>query len=201
MDPTLTDVVRRAAGWVFSPAFLWQVVDGRHRALLRRLGVTRALGADTTVAEMYQRVYEEMLRSYRVEYVYKNEIIRKLFLARHDPHRPAFVREQPIDHRNTRLDLLVVNDTTTAYEVKTAHDSLNRLKRQTTEALRVFDRVVVACADIHVDHVRSHVDERVGILLLGPRGGLRGIRAARSNVASVDSLAIFPVLHRYERER
>lgn len=201
IDESLADVLPGAAGWVFSPAFLWQVADGRHRALLRRLGVTRVLGAHTTIAEMYERIYEEMLHSYRVEYVYKNEIIRKLFIARHDPDRAAVVLEQPIDNRNTRLDLLVVNDTTTVYEVKTAHDSLMRLNRQTTEALRVFDRVVVACPNTHLDNVRSLIDERVGIVLLGPRGGLRSLRAPSSNAARVDPLAIFSVLHRRERER
>jgi hypothetical protein len=201
MNATLTDVVPGAASWVFSPAFLWQVMDGRHRALLRRLGVTAVLGRETTVVEMYDRVYAEMLRSYRVEYVYKNEIIRKLSLVRHNPKISAVVLEQHVDDHKTRLDLVVVNDTTTAYEVKTAHDSLARLERQTAESLRVFDRVVVACADTHLKKVWSVVDNRVGIVRFGPRGGLSIERRPIDNAGHVDPFAIFSVLHKTERER
>jgi hypothetical protein len=198
VSATLADVVPNAAGWVFSPAFLWQVVDGRHRSLLRALGVSSVLHPKTTVARMYGRIYDEMLRSYRVEYVYKNEIIRRLFEEQHDPDVAAVVLEQQVAGRSTRLDLLVVNDTTTAYEVKTEHDSLVRLERQIGEALRVFDHVVIACADDYVADVRRLVDSRVGIVRLGRDGTLRAVRKSRPNARLVEPAAVFAVLRQRE---
>ena len=142
---------------------------------------------------IFDAAYSRLKQSYRCEYVFKNEIIRKLFLARHDEATSIVVPELPV--RGNRIDLVVINGTTTAYEIKTRYDSLDRLKAQIDASLLVFDRTIIVCDPGHVAKVRALIlDERVGVICYTDAGTFRTERQWRSNAAQADPRAIFDCL-------
>jgi hypothetical protein len=150
-----------------------------------------------TVGSFFETVYAELRRVYQCEYVFKNEIIRRLFLSRHDPTASVVIPEFAVGCN--RIDLVVVNGTTTAYEIKTAYDSLERLARQIEAALRVFDRVVVVCDSKHVAAVDTLVGHLgVGVLSYTGRGTFRVEQRWISNVELVQPRAIFDCLRAKE---
>ncbi len=198
MNPALADVAPAAARHIFRPEFLRRVSADAHRPFTEALGLTSALGPETPVGGMYDRVYAEMARSYRTEYLYKNEVIRKVFEARHNPDRSTVLLERHIAGWASRVDMLVVNGTTTAYEIKTDLDDLTRLRKQTDLSLEAFDRVIVVCSERAANPVRRETDERVGIYALTASGVIRRVRPYVPNADMVDPAAIFSILRRPE---
>ncbi len=198
MNLALAGIAPAAARHVFRPEFLRRVSADAHRPFAGALGLTSALGADTTVGEMYASVYDEMARSYRSEYLYKNEVIRTIFEARHNPDRSTVLLERHIAGWASRVDMLVVNGTTTAYEIKTDLDDLSRLRRQTDLSLEAFDRVIVVCSERAAEPVSRETDERVGVYALTAKGVIRRVRPYVANAGMVRPSAIFSILRRPE---
>jgi hypothetical protein len=181
----------------FKTSFLAKISEGRHFQALRQTGLGDAVELGVSVAAFYEAAYARLRRSYRCEYVFKNEIVRKLVLARHDPSTSVVISEFAVGVN--RMDIVVVNGTTTAYEIKTAYDSLDRLPAQIGAALRVFDRIIVACDPIHVARVTATIDDdRVGILSFTARGAFRTERPWRANAASVNARSTFDCLRAEE---
>jgi hypothetical protein len=184
---------------IFRPAFIRALVDRRHMDIVRELGLLPLAEAGATKADLYELVYDHLHKVYRCEYVYKNEILHKLFLSRHDPSRATVTSEFFVG--NNRLDLLVINGTTVAYEIKTGYDNLERLATQTAAYLTVFDRVNIVCDPAFVERAKSLVDERVGVFSLTSQGTLRIERPWISNANNVDPSAIFELLRAPEYVR
>lgn len=169
-----------------------------HGQVLGGLGLDRALSPRSSVTALFDMLYSALERDYRAEYYFKNEIIRRIFEARHNPNRSAVLLEKHIGNWASRVDLIVVNDTTTAYEIKTDYDDLSRVRSQTDHSLRVFDRVYVVCSDCRTESVKEMIDDRVGILELRPDGSFRRDRAAVPNAEFVDPVAVFDLLRQNE---
>lgn len=197
--PTLTSsIVRDAAAHIFSPAFLWMVHRGEHDRLLGELSLDQYGRRLPTIRALLDGLYGALDRSYRSEYFFKNEIIRRVFEARHNPDRSVVLLEKHIGNWASRVDLIVVNGTTTAYEIKTDLDDFSRLRLQTEHALAVFDRVYVVCSEQRVALARQIVDERVGVLGMRKDGSFRRDRAAVANAENVVPSAIFDLLREKE---
>jgi len=177
---------------LFRPAFLRALFENRHYGMIREMGLMPLAQAGASIREFFDWVYSKLCRSYRCEYVYKNEILHRLFLARHNLATATTTSEFLIG--NNRLDLLVLNGTTVAYEVKTDYDDLARLPRQMAAYLSVFDRINVVCAPDLAERVLSLVDQRVGVVSLNPKGSLAVRRSWESNADKVCPEAIFNLL-------
>lgn len=200
--PRLESVPRKAlpqiVGRLFCPPFLEAVAQNSHRQLIRHLRLRDFFEAAVSVRELLDRLYQDMHEGYRCEYLYKNEIIRKIFEARHNPNRSTVLLEKHLAGWTSRTDLIIVNDTTTAYEIKTDHDDLTRVSHQTNSALSTFDHVVVVCTPRMTADVTRLVDQRVGLMELREDGGFRRVRPAAANVEHIDPCAVFALLRRTE---
>jgi hypothetical protein len=202
LDPmtagSLADLIPYVSSRLFRPDFLRLVAADAHRPFLDGIGLRRLLGAEATVRDLLEQVYDGMRSAYRTEYLYKNEVLRRIVIARHDPNRTTVLLEKPIARWASRLDMLVVNDTTTAYEIKTDHDDLGRVRKQTDLALEAFDRVYVACSERWVPAIKETVDDRVGIVAMRRKGTFTRVRPAKPNAHKVDPGAVFPLLRQTE---
>ena len=76
-----------------------------------------------TYQDIYTNVYELLKKKYRCEYIYLNEIFLEQILKEHN-EASAVITEFYIN--SSKADLLIVNGTTTIYEIKTELDTLNR---------------------------------------------------------------------------
>jgi hypothetical protein len=187
-----------AASTLFRPSFLERVAQGSHLDVLDQVPVGHLRGADVPVGAFLERLYSEMFRTYRNEYIYKNELVRRVFLARHNPDVSTVLTEVPVAAWAGRVDLIVVNGTTTAYEVKTDFDDLDRLERQTAISLRLFDRVCVVCSESWGQRVENETDDRVGVLVLQDGGSIATRRRPADNANNVSAEAVFDCLRTAE---
>lgn len=82
----------------------------------------------TTYAEYLADLYAMLMRDYRCEYVFKNEVINKI-LFRHFTH-PDTVAFSEFRVNQSIADLAMFNGKSRAYEIKTDYDSDKRLAHQ-----------------------------------------------------------------------
>jgi len=192
----------RAIARIFSRPVYRGLAEGRVALPLQDVLNKNALGpraAEETIEAVFERAYEHLTKNYRSEYVYKNTIVQKIVFGQYAPSTTAFLSEFNVG--SSKADAVVLNGTSSVYEIKTQYDSLSRLPTQLSDYCRVFDYVTVVTHEAGAASVERLAPDHVGILVLERRGRLKTIRAALSNVANIESDAIFRCLRRDEYQR
>lgn len=183
---------------LFTPTSVRTLCTRRLPAVMRgilRHGTT-GLSARTTLADIYDAAYAHLVQSHRTEYVYKNAIAAHLLLARHSLSEARLFTEFSSD--DSIADVVIVNGTTTAYEVKTEYDSLVRLPKQLASYCRTFEYVYVVTSPSLAAAAAGVAPKWVGVLELRPSGALRLRRPARSNMQRMRVRSIFTSLRQAE---
>lgn len=121
---------------------------------------------------------------YRVEHSYKTAITQKVLLGRHSIRTASLVNEFYVD--GCKADIAIFNGTSTAYEIKSERDKMDRLDRQLSSYKKCFSKVYVITGESHLKDVRSIAPEGVGILILNSRFQISTIREASSNIDDLD---------------
>jgi hypothetical protein len=165
-------------------------------SFLSSTGVAAARGNGSTVGQLFERAFEDVNRQYRNEYVYKTAIANRIVFGRHRPQTAAMQVELSVGR--SIVDVAVFNGTSTAYEIKTELDTAKRLESQSADYLRAFDRVYLVTHPQFINRFKDALDERVGILALTRDDSLRVVRAAQSNIDSVDPRMVLRMLRRDE---
>jgi hypothetical protein len=148
------------------------------------------------VSDAIDEAYALLRNAYRSEYIYKNEIVSRVVFGRHSPTTAGFCSELAIGA--SIADVVVFNGTSTAYEIKTELDSLQRLPSQLADYRRAFDRINVVTHEGAVDAVLRLAPAEVGVLVLTRRGAMSEVRAAASNAPNVVPAVLFGCLRRNE---
>lgn len=189
-----------ALAGLFRPKVAREIATaGRSRTLGRVIsqsGFSSSLKTGASLADLFDTVYDFLCGSYRCEYVYKNTIANKILLGRHSLRTSTMLTEFRVGR--SKVDLVILNGTSNAYEIKSELDTLDRLEVQTSEYLQVFDRVYVVTCGPRVGEVQSLVRQNVGILELTPRRTLRTVREAQSGKTSVLPGVLMDSLRRTE---
>lgn len=167
-------------------------------ALQGRARMAFGLSTASSLARGFDELYDTVRAQYPYEYVFKNEVVNKIFLARHDVRRSTVLSEMRVG-RN-RVDLLVVNGTTTAYEIKSDYDSLARLPEQLAAYSEAFEKVYIVCSPARINGAQRMAPSQVGIIEMLPTGRLRMIRRASSNINVMRHEAMFRCLRKAEYE-
>ncbi|HMD71367.1 MAG TPA: sce7726 family protein [Bryobacteraceae bacterium] len=126
---------------------------------------------------------------YRDEYIYKAALTHRILLGNHSLRTASMLNEFRVGA--CKADLVILNGTSTVYEVKSERDSLSRLGRQVAAYATVFARVCVIAAGKHVGAVTASVPEGVGILRLNSRRSISTVREAADGSEHVSPEAIF----------
>jgi hypothetical protein len=204
MRTWVTDTEARQHGLSLSRLFSSQVVRELatvgHSALAKRVlsdaGVEGSLDARMTLAECYEGLYSALFKNYRNEYLYKNTVARRVLLGRHSLKTATMLTE--LRAADCKADCVVLNGTSTVYEIKSEFDSTARLQRQIAAYRRVFDRVNVVTSARQIDSVRRVVDENIGLVVLNERHYLTTIREAVSGKRQVTPADVFDSLRQSE---
>jgi hypothetical protein len=98
----------------------------------------------------------------------------------------------------SKADLVILNGTSTVYEIKSERDNLDRLAAQLTSYFKVFARVNIITSESHVDAVLLNVPPDVGILLLNNRLKISTVREAQDRLDGLCQLTLLDSLHRGE---
>lgn len=106
--------------------------------------------------DLFDTIYQELLSNYRCEYVYKNELLHNEILSNRHPEGAKLLTE--INVCNSKVDLLVINGTITAYEIKTELDTIQRLEAQLLDYIKVFDRVCLVISKNKIKKIEEIIN-------------------------------------------
>ena len=160
---------------------------------LARLGME--LGA-STLGSCFDVAHEILRRQYRSEYFYKNAVVSKLVFGRHSPSTASALLELGVG--SSVADVVVLNGTSTAYEIKTDLDDFARLPGQLLDYTRAFERVYVVASARRAPAVLSQVDDSIGVIALQRNGALSVLRMSDSHAPTFDNAVAFEMLRQKE---
>ncbi len=186
----------------FSKSVIMDIAAGKKSVklseIIKRSGAYDYI-VNSTYAELFDFFYEILVKKYRNEYVYKNAIASKLVVGRHKLSDVSYFSE--FNAWDVIADVVVVNGTTTVYEIKTEYDSFSRLAGQLSTYQEVFDRVYTVTPESNLGSLVKLIPENIGIFVLTDRYTLNEYRSAESNVDSLSKRKIFSCLRKNEYER
>jgi hypothetical protein len=135
------------------------------RRLLDQTGIATRCAKDATVGVAFDSAFSVLkVAGQRNEYVYRAAITKNILLGKHSLRTASMLNE--FRAGSCKADLVVLNGTASAYEIKSERDSLARLSNQVANYKRVFASVNVIVSEIHVESVRQVVPDDVGIMCL-----------------------------------
>ena len=186
---------------IFRGPFLERIALGKHHSTLCELGDHFSGFAPPSVNDplknWFDFFYSLLFEQYRCEYVYKNAVTTSLYLDRwHLPENSLLTDE--FRSGNSRADVVIINGTSTAYEVKSKYDSLKRLGGQIVDYRSVFDRIFVVTTAEKAKEVLDKIDPQIGVMVLDDSGTINEIREAQSNKANTDPATIFDCMRQAE---
>jgi hypothetical protein len=150
----------------------------------------------TTLGEAFNAA-EALLRAhYRNEYVYKNDLISRIVFGRHSPRTASALVELPMGR--SCADLMVVNGTSTIYEIKTDLDQFDRLASQlrSYETRAEFVNVVVGARGLA--RAASLAPANIGLIHARQDGSLTVVRPAQSNIDRLEIDHLYQLLRTEE---
>lgn len=161
-----------AVSRLFSSSLFQELARNGKSPLFARLaeqtGLTSVLPSNDTVGNLFDMAFSLLSRGeYRNEYVYKAAIAHKVLLGVHSLKTASMLNEFRVG--NCKVDVAILNGTSTAYEIKSERDKLDRLCNQVDAYRKVFARVNIITAEHHVNAVLKEVPSDVGVMRLSNR--------------------------------
>ena len=185
---------------IFRGPFLSRIARNQHVPVFEELAKYHSKysppKSERALNEWFQFFYDLLFEHYRSEYVYKNTIANKIYLEHESLIDSLFVSE--MKSGESRADVVIINGTSSVYEIKTEYDSLDRLDKQLENYRKVFDRIHVVTTKERADHVINRVDEIIGVIYLSDDGRLECIREPKSNKSNTDPATLFSCLRQAE---
>ena len=168
--------------------------------LLLDSGISEILSTDDTVRTAFDTAFSLLKRKQnRHEYIYKAAIAHKLLLGTHSLNTAAMLTEFRVGQ--CKADVVILNGTSTVYEIKSERDTLSRLVSQIAAYQTVFAVTNVIIGRNHLEEVLNILPEQVGILVLNDRYQISTIRLGTEDLSRINARAIFNVLRRHEAEK
>ncbi|CAL8898190.1 sce7726 family protein [Kocuria varians] len=134
---------------------------------------------DATVGTVFDEAFELLSKSrFRDDYVYRAAITEKILLGRHSLNTATLLNE--VRAGSCKADVVVLNGTSTAYEIKSERDSLARLRNQVFNYRQVFATVNVVVSTSHLSDVLKATPEDVGVITLSDRFRFQTSREAQN---------------------
>jgi hypothetical protein len=93
-----------------------------------------------------------------------------------------------------KADIVILNGTTTVYEIKSERDSLSRLERQIENYRKVFASVFVIAGENHVNAIMNATLPDVGVMSLDHRHYISTRRDAKNQPERICPIAVFEAL-------
>ena len=187
---------------LFSSAVIKELATEGHSrlasSLLKETGFLQTFDLKTHLRDLFDAVYMLLFHKYRNEYVYKNAIAQKILMGVHSLNTTFMLTE--FRTGTCKADVVLLNGTSTVYEIKSAYDSIERLARQIQSYRQLFDNINVITADSQLGKVKEIVGNDIGLMVLTDRFTFRTIQKPTSLNNTVEPSVIFDSLRRSEYE-
>lgn len=155
---------------------------------------------DSSYRTIFSNMYCYMNKQYRNEYYFKNTILNKLLLEKHDISTTAALSELPIS--TSIADFVLINGKGIVYEIKTDLDNLNRLSSQINDYYKVFSYVYVVVSKKQLIKVKEYLDGTpTGIYELTRSGNLLCRKKAMCYKNKLSHKSMFLLMRKYEFEQ
>lgn len=150
-----------------------------------------------TVGDVFNYGFKRLRRNgMRNEYIYQSAIVQNILLGRHSLRTASMMRE--FRTGDSRADIVVLNGTSTVYELKSERDTLQRLEKQVNDYSSVFARTFVVASEKHIDDILALVPSNVGVMSLVRWNRIRTVRDAEGTPSGVQPAKILASLRRAE---
>ena len=131
----------------------------------------------TQVRNIIENAYGYLGKNYRNEYVYKNTILNNILLGRHSIRTATMLNEFKV--AGSIADTVIINGTSTVYEIKTELDSPDKLEKQIQDYKKAFAKIYLVTHHSLVYKYLSLIDgSTVGVLSLSGRFNLTVVKEA-----------------------
>ncbi|MCM1012319.1 sce7726 family protein [Brevibacterium sp. XM4083] len=161
--------------------------QGRSPLFARLVDHTRLatyMSPKETVGTAFDKAFELLSKSrFRDDYVYRTAITEKIVLGRHNLNTATLLNE--VRAGSCKADVVILNGTSTAYEIKSERDSLSRLQNQIFNYRQVFATVNVVVSKSHLSEVLKATPEDVGVITLSERFRFQTSREAQSRAERI----------------
>jgi hypothetical protein len=183
---------------LFSSAVFRELAKkGRSPIFRRLLDQAAPPGGCATVGDAFDSAFRTLkVAGFRDEYIYRAALTHKILMGTHSLSTASMLNE--FRAGACKADLVILNGTATAYEIKSERDSLARLANQIDNYKRVFAKVNVIVSEGHVDAVLAVVPDDVGVMYLTRRYTISPVRDAVDRPERVCPQTVFDSLRSAE---
>lgn len=153
-----------------------------------------------TYNDFFEHLYNSMVKNYRNEFIYKNEIINKILLGKHSLNTTTVFNEFRIG--KSIADLVMLNGTSIVYEIKTEYDSPDRLFSQIKEYRKSFLKVIIVTHHSVESKYRLFLKKydlkNIGLTVLTPKNTLSVVIKPTEDLNFLNIAYMFKCLRKNE---
>ncbi|WP_417801021.1 sce7726 family protein [Tenacibaculum sp.] len=191
---------------VLSNTIFNKIVKGEEEVVKKR--ALKYLSYNSTVElstykDFFEHLYESMLKNYRSEFIYKNEIVNKILLGRYSLNTATVLNEFRVGR--SIADLVMLNGTSIVYEIKTEYDSPERLLSQINEYRKSFLKIVIVThytvARKYEAFLLEHRLDNIGLIVFSNRSTLKEKIKPIEDSSFLDVTYMFKCLRKDEYTR
>lgn len=192
-----------ALGRLFTPIVMDSLLLNQYSPYLSEVcnssGLLKKIEPSTTFKQFLEWIYNVLFKSYRNEYIYKNVLTNKILLGKHSLTTSNILTEFRVGQN--KADVVLINGTSTVYEIKSEYDSFDRLENQIKTYTNTFDHINVITSHSQVEKLFSLLPEKVGILVLTDRNTISTKRKSKSNKDNINPDLLFDSIRKDEYTR
>lgn len=186
---------------IFSPTILKELCSNgsskKLRRILEELNLVYQVDLKKNLESFFNDIYKILLKNYRNEYIYRNIIIKKILLGIHSLNTAHLINECRVG--NSKADCVILNGTSTVYEIKTQFDTFSRLHSQLDDYKKAFEYVYIVVPIETLKKLEGYnLDENIGIMVLNKNSTISKTRLAKSNKNYFNKETIFDILRKNE---
>lgn len=189
---------------LFSLGAIMRLAKGENSAFIRSFlneaGITdEQKKRFQTIGSFFDVVFSALSSSeIRNEYIYKSALAHRRLLGVHSLNTATMLNEFRVG--GSKADVVILNGTSTVYEIKSERDSLERLASQLSDYQKVFYHTNVITSEKQVASVLAAVPENIGVLCLTKRYQISTVREAKERPELLSSVCMFDSLRRDESQ-
>lgn len=190
-----------AAARFFSSAVLRDLAARGRSALFAQLATEASFTDIVPIGSQIRVVFDTAFsllktHSYNHEYLYKAALAHKVLLGVHSLRTASMMTELRVG--DCRADVVILNGTSTAYEIKSDRDTLDRLETQVSTYMKVFANVNILAGKKYLERVLASVPKDVGVMHLNSQYGISTIRAPTEDPGRLVPELVFDSLQNSE---
>lgn len=185
---------------IFTPVVMDNIAQKGQSGFLSEVcsnsGLLEHIEPSMPLGQFFDWIYNILFKNYRNEYIYKNVIANKILIGKHSLNTSHMLTEFRVG--KCKADAVVVNGTSTVYEIKSELDSFARLENQIQAYFEIFDHINVITSTSQADKLVSILPDAAGILILTNRNTIATIRESKSNKNHINTNTLFDSLRKTE---